>query len=201
MSVLGGGGAGWGPLAALDRHFAAVRPAEVHDADLLQASVALIVAPDPASLLLIQRAARDGDPWSGQMALPGGRMGPEDADLRATAMRETLEEVAIPLEARHYIGQLDDVAPRTPDLPPLMVRPFVFRLPARIDPDPCGREVAGAFWIDLSDFTRPGAYGAATFRLRGRGRVFPGYQLASGLVWGMTERIITPLLRGLSLIP
>ena len=188
-------------LDVLDRHLATVHPAEVHDPELLQASVALIIAPDPVSLLLIRRAARAGDPWSGQMALPGGRMGPEDADLRSTAMRETREEVAISLEASHYVGQLDDVAPRTPELPPLMVRPFVFRLASRVDPEPCGLEVADAFWIDLSDLTRAGAYGAATLELRGRGRVFPGYHLSSGLVWGMTERIITPLLRGLSLIP
>jgi 8-oxo-dGTP pyrophosphatase MutT (NUDIX family) len=182
-------------------HLARHQPAEVDDPELLQAAVALIVAPDPLSMLFIRRAARDGDPWSGQMALPGGRMGPEDSDLRATAMRETFEEVAIALRHEDYLGQLDDVAPRTPELPPLMVRPFVFRLPSRITPEPCGLEVAEALWLDVSDFTRPGAYAAATLHLRGRGRVFPGYHLQSGLVWGMTERIITPLLRSLALIP
>ena len=74
-------------------------PATVEDPDLAQAAVALVVAPDPSAILFIRRATRDGDPWSGQMALPGGKSDLADADLRATAIRETSEEVAISLES------------------------------------------------------------------------------------------------------
>src|SRR5262245_58224247 len=53
--------------------------------DRWPAAVAVVFAPDPESLLLIQRAERQDDRWSGQMALPGGRWSNADPDLLATA--------------------------------------------------------------------------------------------------------------------
>ena len=176
-------------------------PATVEDPDLAQAAVALVVAPDPSAILFIRRATRDGDPWSGQMALPGGKSDLADADLRATAIRETSEEVAISLESAEFLGALDDVAPRTPFLPPLMVRPYVFSLREAVPPRPSNREVADAFWLPFDELVRPGIYGSVSIDIRGTRRVFPGYVLGNHVVWGLTERIITPLLRGLTLIP
>jgi len=178
-------------------------PVTVEDPERSQAAVAVVVAPDPASLLFIRRATRAGDPWSGQMALPGGRMEPADADLRVTAMRETMEEVAISLETAEALGTLDDVAPRTPYLPPITVRPYVFAIHEAVPPPPrpCRDEVADAFWLTIDDLVRPGTYGTVTVDFRGTGRVFPAYAVGDHVVWGMTERILTPLLRGLQLIP
>ena len=190
-----------GFLDLLHGHMVNAEPRVVDDDGLAQAAVALIVAPDPFSILFIKRATRAGDPWSGQMALPGGRAALSDADLRETAVRETREEVAVALDAGRYLGQLDDVAPRTPDLPPLMVRPFLFALPRRASPRPCTEEVEEAFWLPVADLVRPGVYQAVPLTLKGSVRVFPGYQVGQNLVWGLTERIITPLFRSLGLIP
>ena len=41
--------------------------------------------------LLIKRADQEGDPWSGQMALPGGHREPGERCMD-TAIRETKEE-------------------------------------------------------------------------------------------------------------
>ncbi len=188
-------------LDLLHGHMADAEPTVVDDPALAQAAVALVVAPDPLSILFIRRAIRAADPWSGQMALPGGRASAGDADLKETAMRETQEEVAIALGDGRYLGQLDDVAPRTPDLPPLMVRPFVFVLPRRVSPRPCCQEVEEALWLPVADFVRPGVYRAVSLTFKGAIRVFPGYRVGSDTVWGMTERIITPLFRSLNLIP
>lgn len=190
-----------GLLDLLGDHMADVVPRVVDDAALSQAAVALVLAPDPFSILFIRRSTRPGDPWSGQMALPGGRVSADDADLRETAVRETREEVAITLGAGRYLGQLDDVAPRTPDLPPLMVRPFVFVLPQRVSPHPCSHEVDEALWLTVDELVRADVYRAVSLTLKGIVRVFPGYQVGPNLVWGMTERIITPLFRSLKLIP
>src|SRR5262245_1701845 len=60
------------------------------DTPLRQAAVAAILRDKPhgTEVLLIRRAARDGDPWSGHMAFPGGQREPEDRDLLTTAERE-----------------------------------------------------------------------------------------------------------------
>src|SRR4029450_1300778 len=76
-----------------------------------RAAVAVVLRPgaaDSAELLLIERARKAGDPWSGHMALPGGRHDPEDVELRSTAERETLEEVGIDLRGGELLGQLED---------------------------------------------------------------------------------------------
>lgn len=160
---------------------------------LLWAAVAVIVAPDPDSVLFIRRAEREGDPWSGHMALPGGRQDPAEADLVATAMRETLEEVGLELRPDDLIGTLDDVVPRTPLLPPIAVRPFVFAL-GRWPDLKLNPEVAAVRWVPLDLLLDPATYRSIQIDLRGEQREFPAYRLDDADVWGMTERIVSSLL-------
>lgn len=161
--------------------------------DRPQAAVAVIFAPDPDSILLIRRAEREGDRWSGQIALPGGRWSPGDHDLGATARRETHEEVGVDLTGVTVSAVLDDLAPRTPVLPPILVRPFVFALPRAVPLTP-NVEVAGAWWMPLDTLLAPGLLQPWEFERHGRVIRTVGYQLAMGVLWGMTERILTPVL-------
>lgn len=158
-----------------------------------RAAVAIVLAPEPDSILLIRRADRPGDRWSGQLALPGGRWSPGDADLAATARRETAEEVGLDLSRRPVEAALDDLAPRTPALPPIQVRPYLFTLPAAAGLVPNG-EVAGAWWVPLEAFLRPGVYGPVEYGRFGTTLRSVGYRLEIGVLWGMTERILTPLI-------
>jgi len=174
--------------AALDGRSATT----VEDPALARAAVGVLFAPDPDSLLLIRRAERPGDPWSGQMGLPGGRSSALDSDLRQTAIRETREEVGIDLASAEFMGALDDVAPRSPHLPPLMVRPFVFFLPLRPVVVP-NAEVAAHLWVELDALLRPDSYRPVTIRLGAAAREFPAYHVSPIPVWGMTERILAPL--------
>lgn len=182
-----------GQLKRLDRlvHLTGREPAVDDDPSRSPAAVAVICVRDPEALLLIRRAERQGDPWSGQMGLPGGRAATGDPDLLATAIRETYEEVGIVLEPTALVGRLDDLAPMTVLLPRVKVRPFVFVLdrPAGIVPNP---EVAGAWWVELSEFLRPGVFGSYEVSAGGTVMTRPGYALPQGVVWGMTERILTP---------
>ena len=159
---------------------------------LIWAAVAVILAPDPDSLLLIRRAERAGDPWSGHMALRGGRQGPDEPDLFTTAVRETAEEVGLTLGREHLIGTLDDVVPRTPVLPPIAVRPHVFALSHRplLSLNP---EVAAARWVPLDVLLHPEIYDSVRLDIRGESREFPAYRLDDAIVWGMTERILSSL--------
>jgi 8-oxo-dGTP pyrophosphatase MutT (NUDIX family) len=163
------------------------------DPGLIWAAVSVVLAPSPDALLLIRRAERNGDPWSGHMALPGGRREPGDAELLDTAIRETLEELGLPLERSQLIGILDDVIPRTPVLPPVAVRPFVFFLPGRPILAP-NEEVAAAAWVSLDHLLDPATYHTARIDVRGAPREMPAYRFEDTIVWGMTERILTGLL-------
>lgn len=163
------------------------------DTAAVTAAVAAILVPAPDSVLLIRRAERAGDPWSGQMALPGGRRDPTDADPRDTAVRETLEEVGLELPVDRYLATLPDVAPRTPLLGPAVVRPYLFILPDRPILTP-NAEVAEAGWVRLSALRDPSIYRPYTLELRGEARTFPAFHLGSSVIWGMTERILSSLL-------
>jgi 8-oxo-dGTP pyrophosphatase MutT (NUDIX family) len=125
--------------------------------------------------------------------LPGGRWSVGDADLVATARRETLEEVAVDLADAGLIGILDDLAPRTPVLPPILVRPFVFTLSAPVPLRP-NAEVSGAWWVPFDTFLTAGTYRPMEYRRDGTIVQGTGYHLEAGVLWGMTERILTPLL-------
>ena len=158
----------------------------------IQAAVALLLVPSGPGLeiLLIKRAEHPGDPWSGQMALPGGRRDPSDPDLLATATRETGEEVGVELSPDWLLGALDDLYPRTPTLPPVVVSPFVFGMSSRPDIRTSG-EVALFLWAPLADFDD--RRNRTEVPLPGRG-TFPGVRIGGHVVWGMTERIIRPFI-------
>jgi 8-oxo-dGTP pyrophosphatase MutT (NUDIX family) len=192
-------------LAQVRRALRGHQPRTVDAPDALPAAVALVlidcVPPPPPpppprppgaglEILLIRRAERAGDPWSGQIAFPGGRYERGDPDLLATAIRETREETGVDLAHAERVGSLDDLHPRTPTLPPVVVRPFVFALDRRPGLVPSA-EVERAFWLPLTRLGEPGVRREITLTLRGVERTFPAYLVDDEVIWGMTERILT----------
>ena len=153
-----------------------------------RAAVALVFRPDE-HLLFIERAAREGDPWSGHMAFPGGRFDPVDASLEATAMRETREEVGLDLHDAEAFGGLSDLP--TPARIPvnLIISPFVFA----VDRDPVletNHEVARVHWFALERLLAH--EGRDTFRREWRGAEWslPCVRLDGTFLWGITLRIL-----------
>ncbi len=145
-------------------------------------------------LLFIKRAEYPGDPWSGQIAFPGGREESGDSSLLETATRETREETGIDLAREGMvIGVLDDLRPRTVRLPAVVVRPFVAVL-ERSEPLELSPEVALAFWIPFGTLAHKEAWREDTVVARGvqiNARVF---RHEDHVIWGMTERILAQLL-------
>jgi len=183
-------------LAAVRRVLRDHRPQPADAPGARPAAVALILVEDTNGLeaLFIRRAERADDPWSGQVALPGGRHEPGDRDLLATAIRETREETGVDLAAAERLGALDDLYPRMPTLPPVVVRPFVFALERRVVLVPSD-EVQRAFWLPLQRLTDPAVRREVTLTVQGVERTFPAYRVADdALIWGLTERILTPFL-------
>ena len=168
---------------------------EISAPEARPAAVALILVEQSGELeaLFIKRAVRVGDPWSGPVAFPGGRHDPEDGDLLATAIRETREETSVELSDAERLGVLDDLYPRTPTLPPVRVRPVVFALPAR-RPLVATVEVERAFWVPLARIVEPSVRRDVKLVVGGVERLFPAYDLGEDVIWGMTERILTPFL-------
>jgi 8-oxo-dGTP pyrophosphatase MutT (NUDIX family) len=159
-----------------------------------RAAVAVVLAPGfgaaggELELLLIRRAEREDDPWSGHMALPGGREDPGDATLLETALREVREEVGIELGRAALLGELDDLRPVSAPAR-IVVRPFVFGLVERPRLT-LSNEVAGSLWTSLRALRE--ATSSTELVHLGRMRRMPCYRLGEDVVWGMTKRILEP---------
>jgi 8-oxo-dGTP pyrophosphatase MutT (NUDIX family) len=184
-------------MSRLDRlvaHFTGLQRKEVSDPARREAAVALMLRPDPDRLLVVRRVTRESDPWSGQLALPGGRREPADDSLLTTARRETAEEVGISLTTEELCFTLDDLAPSTPALPPVLVRPFAF-LVAEEPTIVLSGELDHAEWITFEQLLHPGTRQSRDRVVQGSTTRRTGYQLPAGFLWGMTERILTPVIQ------
>jgi len=184
-------------IARLRRELEA-RPAARADRapGIIEAAVALVLRPRATmELLLIRRAERHADPWSGHMALPGGRRSAGDADLYSTAMRETREEVGAGL-TRHaqFVGALDEVSPQSPRLPPVLVAPFVVTVPVHAAAEPDPREVAAAMWVPLPALADEGAVDEFLIEREGSRAAFPAIRYGEHVIWGLTHRILLQFL-------
>jgi 8-oxo-dGTP pyrophosphatase MutT (NUDIX family) len=171
-----------------------LRPAQSvsRDAQRREAAVALLLrAREHLELLLIKRAENEADPWSGHMALPGGRRDPVDNDLISTAYRETEEEIGVVLgRVGEYLGALDEVAPLSPRLPPIIIAPYVVAVPENTEAIANTREVEFAVWAPVPALREPGALGEILIRFEGRDHSLPSRRFGDHVIWGLTLRIL-----------
>lgn len=172
-------------------------PLEVDDTGARRAAVAILIRPggnDEPEVCFIQRATFESDPWSGQIAFPGGREEPGDASLVETAIRETFEETEFDLRnSARLIGALDDLRPRAAQLPAIVVRPFVF-LVGELAPPVLSAEVANCFWVPLSVLLDRSVWRDTTVRAGGMEMSRFAFHHQGFVVWGMTEIILSGLL-------
>lgn len=154
-----------------------------------RAAVALVLSEREGALsvLLVRRAEREGDPWSGHMALPGGHEHPTDRDLLETAQRETLEEVGLDLEHAELLGRLDDVSPMRSSA--MAVRPFVFWLP-EAPPLSTSDEIAETLWVSLADLASENLRATREVELAATRLSVPAFVIGERVVWGMTFRLL-----------
>ena len=166
------------------------------------ASVAIVLRPRPGAgedpparsteLLVIKRARHEGDPWSGHMALPGGRAQDEDRDLVDTAVRETLEETALDLaRGGEALGRVETVRPVGRGLPPVTIWPIVFRVGYEAMADVASpREVEQVHWFGTDELMAP--ENRSTYRVRREDADFrfPCIRIQEQVIWGITYRIL-----------
>jgi 8-oxo-dGTP pyrophosphatase MutT (NUDIX family) len=159
-----------------------------------QAAVSVVLRPagDHTEALFILRSQKEGDPWSGHMAFPGGHFETHDESLRHTAERETLEEIGLDLaRLGDFIGQIDPVQanPRGRNLD-MIVTPFVYELREPIVEFDPNYEVADVLWGSLNDMHSGDSHTMGEFVVGGERVNYPGYGVGEEIVWGLTYRML-----------
>ncbi|MEM8593483.1 MAG: CoA pyrophosphatase [Pseudomonadota bacterium] len=151
------------------------------------------------SLLMIRRAKYKGDPWSGHMAFPGGRVEAHDPSIKSAALRELSEELSVDESSLTYLGQLSDLqATMVAKHKRLVLSSFVFLASSPLTLTP-NSEVAAYYWIPLQFFL--GAKRRNMWWMR-RFRVIalPFYRYQAQRIWGLSLAMIDQLFQ-LSGIP
>jgi 8-oxo-dGTP pyrophosphatase MutT (NUDIX family) len=162
------------------------------------AAVAMILLQgDPGlEVLFIERAPHPHDPWSGNLAFPGGRVDPDDADVQATAERECREEIGLDLAHAEHLGRLDDIIGAHL---PVRISCFVYLL-AKLPELTLNHEVTRAFHFPLDELYNPSRHTRSELFWQGRKRPIQGIRLTENtpLLWGITYRLVTQLLSRLN---
>jgi len=176
--------------ALLDRHSQAL-PDIGEEADgKTNAAVAMLLRQgvDGLELLFIQRSLHKDDPWSGNIAFPGGKVKPGE-EPRQAAERETAEEIGLNLEEALFLGRMPVV--RGSYLP-VQVSCFVYWLNASDPEMVLNGEVQDTFWASLDDLDDDGRHLTATVTFRGEEFESPAIRLdwpGSPVLWGLTYRL------------
>lgn len=174
--------------------FSGYKPDLVPEDGRNRAAVAMVLRAGEfgPEVLFIERARHEGDPWSGHMAFPGGRVDAEDPDSRHAAERETFEEVGLDLQGAERLGRLDDLqGRRASGVPQLVVSGFIYcieRAPNLV----LNREVREAFWFPLAELHAAERF--VPYRIeRAPELEFPGILVGEPdrhIVWGLTYRFL-----------
>lgn len=153
------------------------------------AAVAVLLCPDKkgAAILFVKRVENLKDPWSGQIAFPGGKRDTTDKTLKDTIIRETAEEVGIDIGTCQILGVLPALhsVPR----PDMKVLPFVIFCEHKPEVVLNKRELEAFVWVPLKDLIK--SEGVYTFGLSR----FPAYIIGDYVVWGLTYRILQHFFR------
>lgn len=163
-----------------------------------RAAVAVVLAerPEGLSTLLVRRAVRAGDPWSGDMGFPGGRLQADDSRTVAAACRECREETGLVLRPGDCIGRLSDRLTRSHHRPtPMVVTPYVFAGQSA-EPDwSLNHEVRDTLWVPLAYLADRANRGRMIWHVGPVPIPVPRYDYGGRRIWGLTLLMLDELVR------
>lgn len=144
-------------------------------------------------ILMIKRAEREGDQWSGHMAFPGGRMDAGDEHGFATAVRETEEEIGLALgPGDRCLGRLSDIRARPRQGAGMRVSAYIFLLEREVEFTP-NHEVAEVVWVPLAHLLDTGNREELLWLGRLVGIRLPCYYYRDRCIWGLSLRMLDEL--------
>lgn len=162
---------------------------------MTRSSVATVLRDHEGELqvLLIKRAIKEGDRWSGHIAFPGGRAQQEDQNVRETAIRETSEEIGLELSVNDYIGRLSDLMTFAHGTrKPMVVSPYAFKLSG--DPEfNINHEVDQVIWLPVSFLADKGNREIMHWKQKGVSIKLPCYFYGEHRIWGLTLKMLDEL--------
>jgi 8-oxo-dGTP pyrophosphatase MutT (NUDIX family) len=166
-----------------------------------RAAVAMILrqCSEDMEMLFIERAADERDPWSGNLAFPGGKVEPGE-EPRQAAERETDEEIGLDLGAARFLGRLADIGGAHL---PVRVSCFVYGMQGVSVEPVLNGEVYDAFWVRLDDLTAVERHVIAPVRFAEEGYEVPAIRLPhSGkpVLWGLTYRLTMQFLELMGIV-
>lgn len=147
--------------------------------------VPLIERPDGLTMLLTRRTEALKR-HAGQVAFPGGRVDPEDADPVAAALREAEEEVGLARTLVEVVGVLPPYGTATG----FMVTPVVSLVAADFTPRPDPNEVADVFEVPLDVVLNPANHQEREGQWRGHTRRYFAIEHGPHRIWGATAAMI-----------
>ncbi len=187
-------------LKAAEQLIKRYRPRKVPGRRFLRRSAVCLIVREEASVglsvLMIKRAEKKGDPWSGHMAFPGGRMDREDDTILTAALRELHEEVGIDGKSHcQYLGRLSDLVTKAHVLPrPMVVTPFIFKAEMQL-PFTLNEEVDEVIWIPLRFLANLLNREEMTWKVAGVSVQLPCYFYRGRRVWGLSLAMLDELLK------
>jgi 8-oxo-dGTP pyrophosphatase MutT (NUDIX family) len=161
----------------------------------MSAAVALVLRERDGDVdaLFIRRALHDADPWSGHLAFPGGRIDEIDADARAAAERETVEEVGIDIGDATKVRRLGRLADVIGYAESICVSGFVYGVSGSPDLKP-NYEVHEVFWTPLHHCTDAARQAVREFSYQDIERALPTIRLLEDerapVLWGITYKFM-----------
>lgn len=183
------------PGAVAQHEMAAVERLEELQTQLLktktpkQAAVMMLMYPkdNEAHFTLIERMVSTGA-HSGQIAFPGGRREPEDLDDSMTAIRETWEEIGVPMAQQEIIKAATPIY-----IPPsnYMVAPYIAFAKAELRFTPQPSEVKSVIEVPLSQLLDDDNQSFTSLSTKYMDEVtVPCYLLENQIVWGATAMML-----------
>ncbi len=168
------------------------RMMEERSLPLRKASVLIPITrhrPGISSEIVLTVRSENLNSHAGQVSLPGGSEEDIDADVIATALRESEEEIGLAREEVEVIGRLGDIA-----LPSgFQISPIVGLIEPGLVFVPCPIEVAEIFHVPLSLIMNADAYNATTTSYDSQSRNILELQYRQFRIWGATATILHSL--------